>query len=156
MKFKVEVNVSKEFKKTTICINVPEKTKEIEILEKKITSIVNEKNQLIGTKDYDFYIIDITDIIMIYSEDKYNYCKTAKGTFKLKEKLYYLEEILPANQFIRISNSTIINIKHVKCFNTGLIGKIIVYFNNGDTANVSKSRTKNIMNFLKERRNYND
>ena len=69
-----------------------------------------------------------------------------------KEKLYYLEEVLPEKYFIRISNSAIININHVKCFNTSLIGKIIVKFKDGSEEIVSKRRTSEIMKFLKTRR----
>lgn len=156
MNFKILVNVSKKFTEPTISLNVPELNDEVSTIEKKLQNLINEKNQLIGTKDYDIYLIETKDIITVYSEDKYNYCKTKDGIFKLKEKLYFLEEILPRNEFIRISNSTIVNIKHIKCFNTSLIGKIIVKLKNGDEFNVSRSRTKDIMNLLKERKNNNE
>lgn len=68
-----------------------------------------------------------------------------------KEKLYYLEDVLPSKDFIRISNSAIININHVKCFNTSIIGKIIVKFKDGNEESVSKRRTSEIMKFLKDR-----
>ena len=156
MNFKILVNVSKKFTEPTISLNVPELNDEVSTIEKKLQNLINEKNQLIGTKDYDIYLIETKDIITVYSEDKYNYCKTKDRIFKLKEKLYFLEEILPRNEFIRISNSTIVNIKHIKCFNTSLIGKIIVKLKNGDEFNVSRSRTKDIMNLLKERKNNNE
>ena len=35
------------------------------------------------------------------------------------------------NKFIRISNSCIININHVECFNTGIVGTIMVKFKDG-------------------------
>ena len=74
-----------------------------------------------------------------------------RGIFLIKEKLYYLEDVLPSREFIRISNSTIINIKHVKCFNTSIIGRIVVKFKDGNEENVSRRRTAEIMKFLKDR-----
>ena len=59
--------------------------------------------------------------------------------------------MLPTKDFIRISNSAIININHVKCFNTSIIGKIIVKFKDGSEESVSKRRTSEIMRFLKDR-----
>ena len=51
-----------------------------------------------------------------------------------------------------LSNSAIININHVKCFNTSIVGKIKVKFKDGTEEDVSKRRTTEIMRFLKERR----
>ena len=62
-----------------------------------------------------------------------------------------MEELLSTKDFVRISNSAIININHVKCFNTSIIGKIIVKFKDGSEEVVSKRRTKEIMKFLKDR-----
>ncbi len=63
--------------------------------------------------------------------------------------MYYLEEVLPTKEFVRISNSAIININHVKCFNTSIVGKIKVKFKDGTEEDVSKRRTTEIMRFLK-------
>ena len=105
-----------------------------------------------GIQNNDIFIINISDVIVFFSEEKNNFCKTKDGVYKIKEKLYYLEEVLPEKYFIRISNSAIININHVKCFNTSLIGKIIVKFKDGSEEIVSKRRTSEIMKFLKTRR----
>ena len=111
-------------------------------------------------EDKERYIIRINDRIVplntseiayVYSEEKNNYCRTKDGTFRIKEKMYYLEEALPSKEFIRISNSAIININHVKCFNTSIIGRIQVKFKDGTTEDVSKRRTPEIMSFLKGR-----
>ena len=65
--------------------------------------------------------------------------------------MYYLEEFLPKKDFIRISNSAIININNVKCFNTSIIGKMVVKFEDGSEEAISRRRTSEIMKFLKER-----
>lgn len=93
-----------------------------------------------------------TTVILILNQNvamNNNHCYN--GVYKIKEKLYYLEEVLPSKDFIRISNSAIININHVKCFNTSIIGKIIVKFKDGSKESVSKRRTSEIMRFLKNR-----
>lgn len=93
----------------------------------------------------------MSDVILFFSEEKNNFCKTKDGIYKIKEKLYYLEEMLSTKDFIRISNSSIININHVKCFNTSIIGKIVVKFKDGTEESVSKRKTAEIMKFLRDR-----
>lgn len=153
MEIKVRTNISNEFQDIEVCINAPERNEELQRLENELLSKQNRviKN-IMGIQNNDIFIINISDVIVFFSEEKNNFCKTKDGVYKIKEKLYYLEEVLPEKYFIRISNSAIININHVKCFNTSLIGKIIVKFKDGSEEIVSKRRTSEIMKFLKTRR----
>lgn len=152
MKIKVHTNISSEFQEIEVCINAPEKNEEVQRLENELLSRnVNVIKQIIAMRNNDIFIINVSDVIMFFSEEKNNFCKTKDGIFLIKEKLYYLENVLPSREFIRISNSTIINIKHVKCFNTSIIGRIVVKFKDGNEENVSRRRTAEIMKFLKDR-----
>lgn len=153
MNIKVITNISKKFNDIEICIKAPEFNEEVQRLENELKNKINNLENIVGTQENSFYLININDIIKFFSEEKNNFCQTKDGIFKIKEKLYYLEEILPPKQFIRISNSTIVNIKYVKCFNAGIIGKIIIEYKNGEKDCVSRRKTSEIMKFLKERRN---
>ena len=115
----------------------------------KETAIIK---QIIGYQGNDIFVIKTEDIILVYSEEKNNYCKTKDGIYMVKEKMYYLDDMLDKNKFIRISNSAIINIDKIKCFNTSIIGRIVVKFYDNTEVNVSRRRTNEIMKFLKERR----
>lgn len=153
MDIKVRTNISNNYQDIEICINAPERNETVQRLENELLAKVsNSIEQIIGMQGNDIFIINVSDIIMFYSEDKNNFCKTKDGIYKVKEKMYYLEEMLPKNKFIRISNSTIANIHHVKCFNTSIIGKILVKFKDSSEEIVSRRRTNEIMKFLKERR----
>ena len=152
MNIKVRTNISNEFKDIEVCINAPERTPEVQMLENQLLSKSTKSiQQIIAMQNNDIFIINTSDITLFFSEEKNNFCKTKDGIYKIKEKLYYLEEMLPTKDFIRISNSAIININHVKCFNTSIIGKIIVKFKDGSEESVSKRRTSEIMRFLKDR-----
>lgn len=152
MSINVRTNISNEYKDVEVCINAPERNELVEKLEKELSYVNNETlSQVVGIQNNDLYIIKTSNIIEFFSEEKNNYCRTKDGTFRIKEKMYYLEESLPSKEFIRISNSAIININHVKCFNTSIIGRIQVKFKDGTTEDVSKRRTPEIMSFLKGR-----
>lgn len=152
MNIKVRTNISSEFEDIEIVINSPEKNDLVQRIENSLIFETSKNIQkIIGMKGNDIFIIDVSDILIIYSEEKNNYCKTLEGIYRIKEKLYYLEDMLPKKEFIRISNSAIININKVKCFNTGIIGKMIVKFDDGSEETVSRRRISDIMKFLNER-----
>ena len=153
MDVKIRTNISQEFENIEVCINAPERNEAVQKLENKLLVMQEGKiKNLIGIENNDIFIINIPEVILFFSEEKNNFCKTQDGTYKIKEKLYELEEALPQRDFIRISHSTIINVNHVKCFNTSIIGKIIVKFKDGTQEVVAKRRAAEIMRFLKNRR----
>lgn len=152
MNIKVRTNISDKYDDIEIVINSPVKDEQVQRLENKLLSETTKTIQkIIGMQGNDIFVINVLDIIFFYSEEKNNFCKTKDGVYKIKEKLYYLEEMLPKNEFIRISNSAIININNVKCFNTSIVGKMIVKFEDGSEEAVSRRRTSEIMKFLNER-----
>lgn len=152
MNIKVRTNISDKYDDIEIVINSPVKDEQVQRLENILLSETTKTIQkIIGMQGNDIFVINVLDIIVFYSEEKNNFCKTKDGVYKIKEKLYYLEEMLPKNEFIRISNSAIININNVKCFNTSIVGKMIVKFEDGSEEAVSRRRTSEIMKFLNER-----
>ena len=153
MGFKVRTNISEKYEEIEIIINAPKRTVEVQKIDEKL--IENDSKiikQIIGYQGNDIFVIKTEDIILFYSEEKNNYCKTKEGIYMVKEKMYYLDDMLDKNKFIRISNSAIVNIDKIKCFNTSIVGKIVVKFYDNTEVNVSRRRTTEIMKFLKERR----
>ena len=130
MEINVRTNISKEFKNIEITINAPEKTEQVLEIENTLLNLNSGNiNEVIGMQGNSLYILNVSDIIKFYSDEKKNYCKTAEGDFIIKEKLYFLEDNLPNDKFIRISNSVIVNIEKAKCFDTSILGSIIIIFN---------------------------
>lgn len=154
MEIRVNTNISKDHgDDIEVCITASKITKELEELVELINEASNaDLTTILGYNNNKVSIINIDDIYYVYSADHNNYCVTPKGTFKIKEKLYDLENRLPKKDFIRISNSSIINIKYVDCFDVGVIGTIEVQFIDKSVQYVSRRNVKNVMTFLKERR----
>lgn len=153
MKINLKTNISKDHgDDIEVIVNASEYTKDVEDLIKLINTVnKSEISTILGKNGNEVSILDISDIMYFYSEEQNNYCKTQKGTFKINEKLYELEEKLPKANFVRISNSSIINIKYVQCFDVGIVGSILVKFVDNSTQNVSRRRVSQVMKFLKER-----
>lgn len=104
-------------------------------------TLVNDNNNVIE--------IRYEEIIYFFSDKKYNYCKTKDSTYRVKSKLYEIEELDP--NFIRISKCCVINITHVKCFDMRETGKIIVLFDNGSEEYVSRRKIGKILRYMNER-----
>lgn len=150
MGIKIFTNISKEFKETTLTITAPVLTEEIQgIIENASNSKVPSK--IMANKNNEIYFIKIEDIICFFSQDKYNYIRTKDGIYRLKYKLYEIEEVFNSKDFIRISKSCIININQVKCFDTNTLGTLIVKLNDNTQEIVSKRNVSQIMKLLRER-----
>lgn len=153
MDIKIHTNISDNNNEIEIIINAPKNTNQLNQIIESIQSVSNKIDTIVGNKENQIYILQVDDIICFYAREKNNYCKTNEGEFKIRKKLYELEENLNKNQFIRISNYCIANVKHIKSFDLSKIGDIVVCFSNGEKEYVSKRRVSKVMKFLRERGN---
>lgn len=109
-----------------------------------------DKQVMVINNSYELLEIEYKDIIMFYSDKKYNYCKTKEEHYKIKSKLYEIEK--SNNNFIRISKSCIVNLEHIEKFDISETGKIIVKLDDNTGHIVSRRKTKEIMKYLDDRR----
>ena len=149
MKINVQKNISNEYEDINILIGAPENSEEVDKIIEAIAQISQEKNYIIGTKNSKNYIIKLKDIICFYSEHKNNYAKTKEDNFKIRQKLYELENTL-GNNYVRISNSCIVNIVQIKAFDASITGTIEVIFKDNTKEYVSRRKIKEVLKKLKE------
>ena len=107
-----------------------------------------EKKMVVVRQDNELLRIDFQDIILFSSDKRNVYCKTKEKEYKVKNTLYELEQ---NREFIRISRSCIINIKHLKSFDIGETGKLVAKLDDGSKEVVSRRKVKEIMNYIEER-----
>ena len=103
-----------------IRINASSNSDILDKVIKNIQSISDNIDTVVGSKENNFSIINVQDVICFYSNEQNNYCKTKNGEYRIKKKLYELEESLDKNSFIRISNSCIVNIKFIESFDLSI------------------------------------
>lgn len=149
---KVNTNISKEFDEIIININAPEITEDLEKILKNLMIIPSEKEEIVATKNNEIFLLKSKDVLYFYSDEKFNFARTKNDTYRIKEKLYELEEQLSKNKFIRISNSCIINVEKTKSFDASIIGSLVARMEDNTKQEVSKRRIKNVMKFLNERK----
>ncbi len=119
-------------------------THKISQLVNDIEELVNSsKADLIGFSDDEAVKLNINEIICFLTEDNKVFALTDSGKFKLKCRLYQLEENLNCN-FIKINQSCIANIKKISRFKATIGGALNVIFVNGYSDYVSRRNIKNI------------
>lgn len=106
-----------------------------------LISIYGEKTAINGW-DGDFCVkIHPNEIFRIYSLEKKVFVETEKEHLLLKMRLYEFEDLCQKcgwSDFIRISNTDIVNFKHVKNLDLSLTGVIKINLKNGTQATVSR------------------
>lgn len=152
MDIEVDTNISKEHKNIKISITAPELNEEVQNILNNLTTICDNKNVIVATKNNEIFLLKTNNILYFFSDDKYNYAKTEEGIFKIKEKLYEIEERYSRIKFIRISSAYIININKVKSFDVSQIGSIVAKMEDGNNILVSKRRIKEVKEFLNGRK----
>ena len=132
----VEIKIDSSYIKPKIIILTASMTEDVNNIVKKLSE---DTSQIIsGQKDEKIEIIEQSDLIRIYANAGKVYAVTNKGENILRFRMYEIESRLPFNEFIRISNSEIINLRKVNNFDLSFIGTICVKLSNGTTTYVSR------------------
>ena len=93
-------------------------------------------------------VIPVEEIVRIEAQDDYVDIHTAKGKFLKKETMNYLENHLPADMFVRVHRSQIVNLNRiVKIEKYGKESYLLV-LDEGSKVKVSKNRIKDLKELL--------
>ncbi len=101
-----------------------------------------------GSRDGKLEVIEQTELIRIYASAGKVIAVTGKGEYTLRLRLYELEQRLSPRQFVRISNSEIINLKKIHNFDLSFTGTICVKLANGTVTYVSRRYVSKLKKIL--------
>ena len=136
MNFKLIIDSVRE----EIIIYAKEKTRLIEDIEKLIKE---SQNTLVGYNDNEIVPIDMNSVNCFFVEDNKVYALTQNEKLLIKLRLYQIEEILD-DDFIKINQSCIANIKNIERFSVSFSASLKVIFKNGYSDYVSRRNLKQI------------
>ncbi len=142
----VEIKIDSAYVEPKIIIITAAMTEDVSMIVDKLSK---ETPQIIsGSKNEKIEVIEQEDLIRVYANAGKVFVVTDKGEYTTRLRLYEMEERLNSNQFVRISNSEIINFKKVKNFDLSFMGTICVEFLNGTTTYVSRRYVSKIKTIL--------
>ena len=119
-KMNVEYVEIPELKEPEITIRASELTPEIS----KLIASLTADEPIRGWRGDEMEIIPLADILRFYTDGKGVSLETASGAYSVRERIYELEEKLTKREFVRISNSEIVNIRHIKAIDLSFTGTI--------------------------------
>jgi len=100
-----------------------------------------KEDELVGIADDKVCVLDISDIIRVFVEDRKVFVVTTKGKFVVRKKLYEMNNLL-TKDFVKISQSEIANIKFIKNLDLSIRGTIVIVYKNSDISYVSRRLLK--------------
>lgn len=142
----IEVKIDDSCSELRVIILTASMTEEVHNLVQKLSE--NNLQIISGAKNGRIEILEQNDIFRIYSGNARVFAVTDNGEYILRLRLYEIEERLNPSQFVRISNSEIINLKKVKNFDLSFTGTICVELMNGTTSYVSRRYVQKIKKIL--------
>ena len=142
----LEVKIDSSYIEPKVIILTASMTEDVNII---LSKLLNQTPQIIsGSKDNKIEVIEQADLIRIYASNGKVIAATRKGEYALRHRLYEIEERLPPHQFVRISNSEIINLKNVNSFDFSLSGTICVKLADGTATYVSRRYVSKLKKIL--------
>lgn len=142
----VEIKIDDSCREPRVIIFTSSMTEEIGNLVQKLSE--NNPRIISGSRDGRVEIMEQDELFRIYSGNGKIFAVTDHGEYSLRLRLHEIEERLNPSQFVRISNSEIINLKKVKNFDLSFTGTICVELTDGTTTYVSRRYVQKIKKIL--------
>ena len=145
----IDVIEDKKYIETEIKIYTNKKDNKIEKIIDSIKSIEDKKEiKINGYIDRELFVLNLSNINKFYTEFGISYAQIEDISYRLKEKLYMLENMIKETSFIRISKSEIINVDKIKKIDLSLRGTICITFKDGSNVYTSRRFVKRVKEFL--------
>lgn len=142
----IEIKIDETCTETTVTVRAPCMTEEVQRLVNRLSQDLPEA--LAGFREETARLLEQAEIIRVYASGGKVFASSADGEYSLRLRLYELEERLDRRCFVRISNSEIINLKMVKCFDLSFTGTICVSLEGGIVTYVSRRYVSKIKKTL--------
>ena len=131
---KIEFRREPEAAEVRVLVTAAERTPEVEALLRRIRALP----AVIAYDDRGEVPLRAEEIIRIYTEGRRVRVDSDRGSFDLRSRLYELEEKLGAADFVRISNSEIVQKGRILRLDFGLTGTIRLILEGGLETYVSR------------------
>ena len=118
--------------------------REKSMISDRIEAFVKEvSSELIGYNENTAVNLKLDDVFCFMVEDGKVYALTESEKYRLRQRLYLLEEMLDVS-FVKINKSCIANIRKIKKFDASFSGTLTVVFKNGYRDYVSRRQLKKV------------
>ncbi len=116
-----------------------------------LKTTIKSNGVIVGvTKNENYKLIKLSEIIYFYANNNEIYCVTKHEKLRIKKKLYELEEELDNNLYLRINKSQIVNITYIETIIPWFNNRLLLQLKHIETElEVSKNKVKAFKSFLR-------
>lgn len=144
---KVQIKLDPACTEPVLTIQAAQLTPQLQALAQRLES--EDRGRLLGWQEEKATVLDSASLTRFYAQDRGVFCQDATGeTYALRLRLYELEETLDPKQFVRISQSELVNLRKVTALDLSLTGTIKMTLEGGHVCWVSRRNVKNIKKAL--------
>lgn len=147
---KIKIEIDEQLNEDEITIRCRELNDQIEQLQKAVREINASSQRYVFQKGESQYYLSLDEILFFEADDHHIYGHTKNEVYETKYKLYELEKLLPS-YFLRVSKSTVLNMREVLSIKKNLTSASLIEFRNSDKRTyVSRSYYKMLEMRMKE------
>ena len=144
---KIEFEIDKNTDETKVVIYAKQMNEEVKNIMNKLENN-NNPESIMGLLDDMNYILDLKDIESFFTEDSKVFARKDSKKYRIKKRIYELEDFLSNTTFVRISNSEIVNFNKVDSLDIQGRITIILKFTSGEVTYVSRRYISKIKKYL--------
>lgn len=143
---KLEIKINSDLEDNKIVLEAKELYEEV-IGIKNIFKEISFKS-ITAYEDKIINVVKREDIYSFFIENKKVYLRTKNKFYQMHKRLYEIEEIIGTSQFIKISQSEIVNMNKVVSLDTSFKNTLKVNFDNGASTYASRRSIVRIKKYL--------
>lgn len=151
---KIQIDMDESIIEDEIIIKCSKMNEMIRKIHQAVLEVTSSPPVITYYHDNQEFFIPIQDILFYETDKDAIYAHTADAAYRVKIRLYELEEMLPY-EFVRVSKSTILNTWYVFSIDRSLTSASLIKFHKSHKqVYCSRLYYKNLRQRLDERRNY--
>ncbi|WEV39878.1 LytTR family DNA-binding domain-containing protein [Lactobacillus sp. ESL0684] len=148
---KVKIDLDPDIAEPVVTIHAKELSAEVEQVYRQLQEVNKRPDQLECHKDGASYYLYLTDILFFETEERQVIAHTKRESFSIDYKLYELEDLL-SSQFMRVSKSTILNLRQVYALTRSISNCQVHFHDTYKAVYVSRHYYHSLRDRLNERR----
>lgn len=151
---RIRIEISDSIDEDELIIKCRQIDESIQNIQNYIMEQSSKGLKIVFYKEDEEYYFPLDDVLFFETDSKKVYAHTMHDTYAIKNRLYELEEVLP-KKFVRVSKSTILNIRHIYSIQRNFTAASLVQFQGShQQVYVSRLYYKNLRKRLDERSYY--
>ncbi len=124
---RIRIEIDQDLEEEEIIIKSSVLDERVQKIQNAVNEVIQSRHKLVFYKGDTAYYLKLEDILFFETEGSGVQAHTKQDIYRIKYKLYELEELLPG-YFMRVSKSAILNIRCIYSINRSVAAPVIVQF----------------------------